>query len=194
MPAAPRVRRARRQPRGDLRDVALRRVGRQAQGFRPRRPVRRLVPGHAPGPDAELVSAARGRSRDAPAPSDPRRPGGRAAHHQRDVYRLDVAANRAVRPPAADADPELSRPADGEGLSPRARRPTSPRSTSARSAQAASSISPGTSTASSGRCCAWITGSSCATPSQWATNEEPPVEVDRPRRARRDRSGGRRRR
>ena len=48
VPAAPRVRRARRRPRGDVRDVALRRVGRAAHGLRPGRPVRRLVPTAAP--------------------------------------------------------------------------------------------------------------------------------------------------
>ena len=41
--AAPRIRRARRQPRGDVRDVAVRRVGRAAEGLRSRRPVRRIV-------------------------------------------------------------------------------------------------------------------------------------------------------
>ena len=51
------------------------------------------------------------------------------------VYRLDVQARSAVRPPAAHADPELSRPADGEGLSARGTDRRSPRSTCARSAR-----------------------------------------------------------
>ena len=149
--AAPRLRRPRRQPRGDLRDLALRRVGRAAQGLRPGRPVRRLVPGHVPGPMRNSYL----RLED-----DPRTHGGiRSCGGLEDApriingtYRLEVEAEPQVRQPAADADPELSRPADGEGLPPRAEDRRSPRSSCARSAQAASSTSPGTSTASSGRC------------------------------------------
>ena len=88
---------------------------------------------------------------------------------------------------AADADPELSRPADGEGLPARAedrrRRGVPARGRRA----AASSISPGTSTAPSGR--SWPSTTACCSRNavRWATDEEPPVAVDGPRRARRDR-------
>ena len=76
------VRRARRQARGDARDVALRRAGRAAAGLRPGRSVRRLVRGHSRGPDAELLPAARARPATTGHPllAGPRR---RAADHQR---------------------------------------------------------------------------------------------------------------
>ena len=78
--------------------------------------------------------------------------------------RLDVTPKVAFAEPAADAHPELPRPADGDGLParPEDRRR---RGVPARGrARAASSISPGTSTASSGR--SWPSTTACcsATP------------------------------
>ena len=96
------------------------------------------------------------------------------------TWRLEVTPKVAFARPAADAHPELPRPADGEGLSRASRRPTSPRCTCARSAPAASSTSPGTSTASSGR--SWPSTTACCSRNavRWATAEEPPVEVEGP--------------
>ena len=74
-----------RQHRGDVRDIALRRVGCQAQRLRSCRPVRSVLPGPRAGPGAELVSAARGRSSHAPAPSASCRPRRRAPRHRRDL-------------------------------------------------------------------------------------------------------------
>ena len=53
------IRRARRQPRRDARNVAVRRVGRAAAGLRAGRSVRGIVRGRSRGPDAELVPEAR---------------------------------------------------------------------------------------------------------------------------------------
>ena len=85
VPAAPRVRRPGRQSRGDLRDVALRRVGRATERLRPGGPVRRLLSRPRPRADAERVPAARGRPPHGPAASDPGGPGRRAADHPRDL-------------------------------------------------------------------------------------------------------------
>ena len=110
---ARRFRPARRQPRGYLRDLASRRVGRGARRLRPRRPVRRLVRGAPRGAGAQLLPASRARD----GAREPHAAGarGRPADHQR-----SVAARRegdpAVPEPARHPDPVVSRPAHGEGL------------------------------------------------------------------------------
>ena len=75
-----------------------------------------------------------------------------------------TSAPARVPAPAADAHPELPGPADGEGLPPRTPGPRSPSCTCARWAAAVSSISPGTSTASSGRSWPSTTGPCSETP------------------------------
>ena len=163
MPAAPRVRRAGRRAGGDLRDVALRRVGRAAGGLRPGRPVRGLVPAPRRRADAERLPAARGRPPHRPPAPAARRPRRRAPDHPRDLPARRHARAR-VRRPAADAHPELPRPADGDGLPARPEDRRRRGRTCARSARAGSSTSPGTSTASSGRSWPSTTASCSATP------------------------------
>ena len=60
---APRLRRARRRPPGDVRELALRRVRQAAARLRPRRRVRRPRHRRCRGPDEELLPDARGRGR-----------------------------------------------------------------------------------------------------------------------------------
>ena len=81
------------------------------------------------------------------------------------TWRLDVTPRGRVRRPAADAHPELPRPADGDGLPPRPE-DRHRRGLPARARPRAGwSTSPGTSTASSGR--SWPSTTACcsATPS-----------------------------
>ena len=180
MPAAPRVRRAGRRARGDLRDVALRRVGRAARrtsAWRTCSGSRSAARADGPMQNAYLRledDPRTGRRHPLLAGLDD------APRIIHGTWRLDVTPSGRVRRPAADAHPELSRPADGEGL------PARPedrhrRGVPARGrARAASSISPGTSTASSGR--SWASTTACCSRNavRWATDEEPPVEVKGP--------------
>ena len=132
--------------------------------LRPRRSVRRVVRRAHRRADAELVSQSRRRSGDRPAAPDPRRPRRHAAHHQRRVPDRRHADGGV--PVAADADPVLSRSADG-GRLPARRAHRHARGVSARDRRAAaSSTSRGTSTARSGTCCASITAGCCGTRSR----------------------------
>ena len=150
VPADRGVRPRRRQRHRDAPDQPVRRVRVAAQDLRAGRPVRRGLRRDGGGADAERLPAARARRHAAP--SAPPRARDRPAHHPRGLARRGDAA-RGLRPDAADAHPELPRPADGDGLSARARRPTSRRCSSARTGrEAAWSTSPGTSTARSGKC------------------------------------------
>ena len=110
----------------------------------------------------------------------------RAADHPRDLPAGRHAPAR-VRRPAADADPELPRPADGEGLPPRARRPTSPRSTCARSGRGRVVYFPWDIDRIFWEVLAVDHGTLLRNAVRWATNEEPPVAGHGPGRARRDR-------
>ena len=75
---ARRLRAARRRPRGHLRDLAPRRVGRRAERLRPRRALRRLVRGPPRGAGAELLPASRARdgAADTPCSAGSRTPRG----------------------------------------------------------------------------------------------------------------------
>ena len=106
-------------------------------------------------------------------------PGRRAADHPRDLPAGRRAPPRVSRP-AADADPELSRPADGNGLPPRSEDRHRRARICARSGPAGSSISPGTSTASSGRSWPSTTESCSGTPCAGRRTRSRPCEVTGP--------------
>ena len=91
----PRLRRARRQPARDVRDArSTTRSGSRARRLRPRRRVRRVVRRPHRRADAELVSDARDRSGDRPAPSDPRRASTTRPRIINGVFRVDVRPTR----------------------------------------------------------------------------------------------------
>ena len=152
--AAPRVRRARRRPRRHLRDVALRRVGRAARGLRAGRPLRRVVRRRGRRARCRTRTCSSRRIRDRQCHPLLARPGGRRRASSTACTRVHTRTTARIPASAADADPVLSRPADGGGLPARAedRHPRGLRC--ARRARAASSTSPGTSTARSGKCSA----------------------------------------
>ena len=176
---APRLRRRRRQPRRHHPRPASRRVGRGAQGLRPGRPLRRRLQRAASKARCRTPTCASSTRRRA-APSAPARARRRPAHHQRRVPRRGEA-DPAVPEPAAHADPVLSRPADGEGLSARAE-DRHPAGLPAREPAAGRvSTSPGTSTARSGKCSSVDHFKLLRNAVAWATNEDPPVDRHRTR-------------
>ena len=159
--ASSRVRGAGRRPRGDARDLALRRVGRARQRLRPRGPLRRR----------RSRAAGRGRCRTPTCASSTSRPGStrcwpgsrtrRGSSTARG--RLDVKATQQFPNPPAHADPVLSRPADGEGLPAREPRTDVPQVyLREMGAGRVSSTSRGTSIARSGRCCPSTTAEAAA--------------------------------
>ena len=183
--AARDVRAARRRARRHLRDVALRRVGRRARAT------------SASPTSSASRSRAAGRARcrtptcawsTTTAPGHPLLRGLEDAPRIiNGAWQLEVKATRPVPEPAAHADPVLSRPADGEGLPARAAHGR-PAGLPARGrAPGASSTSPGTSTAPSGKCSRVDHLKLLRNAVAWATNEEPPVTRHRPGRARRHR-------
>ena len=147
--AARRLRPPRRRAGRDLGDLAARRRRRGAPRLRARRPVRGVVRGPQAGPGAQRLPAARARlGRGPPAAA---RAGGRTADHPRRLAARRHAA-AAVPEPAPDPHPVLPRPADGEGVRARGAARRRRRPSRARRDGVASSTSPGTSTARSGRC------------------------------------------
>ena len=186
VPAAPRVRRARRQARGDLRDVALRRAGQPAGGLRPGRPVRRPRRGRRRGPmrNAYLrleADPATGRRHPLLAGLDD---APRVIHG---TWRLDVTPADRVRgdrpltliPSYPDLPMEMVYPRPDD----RRRRGC----TSARSAAGRVVYFPWDIDRVFWEVLAVDHGLLLATPCGGRRREEPPVEVEGPRRARRDR-------
>ena len=160
--------------------------GAPANGLRPGRPLRRLVSGPRRGPMRNAYL----RLEDDPRTGQ-RHPilaglddAPRIIHG---TYRLDVTPNREFPHPPLTLDPELSRPADGEGLPARRRRPTSPRCTCARSARGRVVYFPWDIDRIFWEVLAVDHGILLRNAVRWATNEEPPVRGHGPRRARRDR-------
>ncbi len=96
------------------------------------------------------------------------------------VYRVGRRRAGEVPEPAADADPVLSRPADGEGLSARGEDRHRPRCTCGRWARAGSSTSRGTSTGLFWEVMSVDHGRLLGNAIEWATNEERPVTVTGP--------------
>ena len=180
VPAAPRVRGAGRGPGGDVRDLAVRRVGSPAQGS--------SASPTSSGSRSE--SKAEGPMRNAylRLEDDPRTgkrhpllDGLDDAHADHSRHLPPGARAPARLPePAPDPHPQLSRLADGDGL-PARRTDRGPRGLpELRSARVGSCTFPGTSTASSGKCWPSITASCSATPSAGRPMRIRPVEVKGP--------------
>ena len=173
------LRRARRQPPRHVRVVALRRARAAPRRLRPGRRVRRVVRRPHRRPDAELVSEPRRRSGDRPAASRSWTGSTTRRASSTACSASQVHADDGV-PVAADADPDVSGPADGGRLPARRRTPTRASSTCATSARSRVVYIPWDIDRTFWDVMCVDHGRLLRNAVAWAANEPPPVEVDGP--------------